>query len=381
MSDFTRPVVPDTKTKEGTAKRNILRKGQSSSSLRKRSASGAGADLDDGTLNPAAAAIDRGDPNYDSEDDGYAGFAKAAASNRPRYRRAYGEVLVGESKMTLMEYKSEIIPIVSEYLATGELGEVVTSLEQVAAPEYSYEFVKRAITMSLDHADRERERVSKLLSRGYPDLFSSNMVGKAFERCFEQVDETEKDCPNVREILSIFLARCIVDEVLPPSFMSDNVVCNLGGEIVEHAKRMLTLGPGGANIERIWGPGDGRPVEEMKVAIDTILKEFLASSDLEEAARCIKELNAPEFMHEVLKRAITLVMDKDENAQQSVSNLLIYLVEKDMITTGQAVKGFKRIHDRLDDLILDIPTAGSALAKFSAWAVQEDLLPRDFSFD
>jgi programmed cell death protein 4 len=44
---------------------------------------------------------------------------------------------------------------------------------------------------------------------------------------------------------------------------------------------------------------DGRPVEEMKIAIDQLLQEYLLSSDLEEATRCIKELNAPLFSHEV----------------------------------------------------------------------------------
>ena len=83
-------------------------------------------------------------------------------------------------------------------------------------------------------------------------------------------------------------------------------------------------------------------------------------------------------MHEIIKRAITIVLDKDDGAQQSISNLLIFLVEKDMITTGQAEKAFKRLHDRLDDLVLDVPNAGSTLAKFTAWAVQEDILSSKF---
>lgn len=49
------------------------------------------------------------------------------------------------------------------------------------------------------------------------------------------------------------------------------------------------------------GYADGRPVEEMKIAIDQLLQEYLLSSDLEEATRCIKELNAPLFAHEVVK--------------------------------------------------------------------------------
>lgn len=329
-------------------------------------------------MNPASAALDERDPNYDSEDDGGAGFLAAAAANRPK--RAYGDALVGSSKLTLTAYKKAVGSVITEYLVSADIDDTFASLENINAPEYAFEFVKRAITMSLDQNDRERERVSKLLCRGYPNTFSANMIGKAFERLFEMADDTEKDCPNAKEMLSIFLARCIVDEVLPPSFLKDAVVCNLGGSIVDHTKRMLTLGPSGADLERIWGPGDGRPIEEMKLAIDTLLSEFLASSDPDEATRCIKELNAPHYMHEVLKRAITMVLDKGDEAQQAMSNLLIFLIEKDMIPLQQAVTAFRRLHDRLDDLILDVPTAGATLAKFTAWAVEEAILPEGFTY-
>lgn len=85
MADFTKPALPESVTKEGTAKRNIIRKGAGGVSRK------AGKAVDDGSLNPVSGAIDKGDPNYDSEDDGYAGF-QAATINRPRYTRAYNEV-------------------------------------------------------------------------------------------------------------------------------------------------------------------------------------------------------------------------------------------------------------------------------------------------
>lgn len=84
--------------------------------------------------------------------------------------------------------------------------------------------------------------------------------------------------------------RAVVDEVLPPSFLNDPIVCNLGGEVVEHAKRMLSREHVGAKLESCWGPGDGRPVEELKIAVDQLLQEYLLSSDIEEATRCILEL-------------------------------------------------------------------------------------------
>ena len=367
--------LPITKTgEEGTAKRNIQRKGSSSGGGGgPRKASATGGDIDDGSLNFVAGALDRGDPNYDSEDDGYAGFANTKIN-----KRSWGEAIVGNSKMTLTSYKKEITPIIREFLQTGDIEDTIANIERIEAPEYSYEFVKRGINTSLDLNDRERERMSKLLCEGYPNTFSSNMIGKGFERLFELVDEIEKDCPQCREMLSTYLARCVVDEVLPPSFLNDAVVKNLGGEIVEYSKRMLSRDHAGAKLERIWGPGDGRPVDEMKVAVDQLLAEYLVSGDPDEASRCIKELNAPEFFHEIVKRAVSLVVDKDEGPQQVISNLLIALTEKDLLTQAQLIKGFKRLYDRLDDMVLDAPKAPTVLAKFTAWAIDEQLLPQDF---
>ena len=120
-------------------------------------------------------------------------------------------------------------------------------------------------------------------------------------------------------MLATFLARAVVDEVLPPSFIADPVVANLGGDIVVHAKVMLSRDHAGTKLERVWGPGDGRRVEDMKVAIDQLLLEYLASSQTMEAARCVRQLKAPFFHHELVKRALVVALEKTENDRLSIS--------------------------------------------------------------
>jgi programmed cell death protein 4 len=377
MSEFRKKPsnLPETKVgEEGSAKRNILRRGGGGGGG--GGGSGAATRLqDDGSLAAEydSAALDERDPNYDSEEDGGV-FTPPMAHIRP-----YAERRVGLSKMTLTAYKTKVTPIIKEYLSSGDIDDTIANLVGIDAPEYNYEAVKRAVNMSFDASDRERERVSRLLSAGYPEIFSSNMIGKGFERLFELIDEIEKDVPSAREMLSIFLARAVVDEILPPSFLKDAVVCNLGGEIIEHAKRMLSRDHGGARLERVWGPGDGRPVEDMKVATDHLLAEYLVSGDMDEAVRCIKELNAPLFYHEVVKRGVVLVVDKNKEAQDKISALYAYLVERDLLTVGQAVKGFTRLHDLLSDLILDAPASGAVLAYMTNESIVAGVLPGDFS--
>jgi programmed cell death protein 4 len=157
------------------------------------------------------------------------------------------------------------------------------------------------------------------------------------------------------------------------------VVANLGGDIVEHAKLLLSRDHGGSKLEKIWGPGDGRPVEELKVAIDQLLQEFLLSGDTGEASRCIVELNSPLFSHEVVKRLVVNSLDKEEEKQLQMSQLLAHLVKFEIVSTEQAIKGFKRLIDSLPDLILDTPNAKNIVASFVKRAKADGALPLNFS--
>lgn len=369
--------APVTRTGEaGTAKRNILRrnskeKGKSGGGMERRK-NAPGASIDDGSMYNDPHAMNEDDPNYDDPREQDNGLAFNGI-----YRFMDDRVGVGASTMTLPSYKKSITPFIAEYFVSGDAQNLIDEVNDLNTPEYGYELAKRAINMSLDKGDRERELVSRMLSAAYPECLSSSMIGKGFERLFELVDEIEKDCPAAREMITTFLARAVVDEVVPPSFLADAVVCNLGGEVVAHAKRMLSRDHAGAQLERIWGPGDGRPVEDLKVAVDQLLQEYLSSSLLDEAARCIRELAANHFHHEIVKRAIKCAIDKSPEMQERMSQLLNYLVEQDVISQPQCIKGFRRVYGIMSDLVLDTPNAPTLVDAFTERAITQGVLPEE----
>jgi programmed cell death protein 4 len=293
----------------GSSKRNILRRG---APPKERKAGAPTNVVDDGTGYNDSPALDEQDPNYDSE---HETPREAARFTRP----TSGSMDVGAAKMTLQKFKHLVEPLIHEYFVSGDAVETLTSLQELDAAQYSYEFVKRVVNMSLDKSDRERELVSRLLSTAYPDTLSSNSIGKGFERLLELSDEIEKDAPAAKDMMATFLARAVIDEILPPSFIADPVVANLGGEIIDHTKVMLSRDHAGAKLERIWGPGDGRPVEEMKLAVDQLLLEYVAARQVEEAARCVKQLNAPLFHHELVKRLLVIALEKSEEDRNALS--------------------------------------------------------------
>lgn len=180
-------------------------------------------------------------------------------------------------------------------------------------------------------------------------------------------------------MLAIFIARGVVDEIVPPSFLEDPFINRYAPDIAAEAIKKLSINHGTARMEKAWGPGDGRPVEELKVAIDQLTKEYLLSSDLEEAARCVRELNVPHFHHEVVKRGITNSLEEGGEATGvAMSSLLAYLVAQEIVSSDQLRKGFERFKMVLSDVALDIPNASALFKSIVARAISDGILPSNF---
>lgn len=116
----------------------------------------------------------------------------------------------------------------------------------------------------------------------------------------------------------------------------------------------------------------------MKVVVDQLLQEYLLSGELEEAVRCIAELRAPLFAHEVVKRAVIHALDKPSEKQLQISKLLTHLNKEELLSIAQAEMGFQRLHTALPDLTLDSPNAAAVLQEFKKRAVQDGVLPATF---
>jgi programmed cell death protein 4 len=163
--------------------------------------------------------------------------------------------------LTLSEFKTRLSTILEEFFLSEDIDEALRSISELDSSAYHYEIVKRGVNMSLDRKDHERELISKLLSAAYPHVLGSGQVGKGFERLFEMIDDIQLDAPAACPLVAAFLARAVVDEILPPSFLRSPSIASLGGEIVEAARRMLSRDHVLSRVEKVWGPGDGRPVE------------------------------------------------------------------------------------------------------------------------
>lgn len=358
---------------EGGSKRNIERRG-SKTHTGGGGGKGLWSSVDDGSVGTVP--LDIQDPNYDLDENTSYILVSDMLHSASDAQSAHEE---GPApSLSLSEFKQRLSTIFEEYFLSEDVEEVIRSLKELNSRCFHYEIIKRGISMSLDKKDHERELVSRLLSDCYPALLDSDEVGRGFQRLFEMIDDIQLDAPAARPLVASFLARAVADEILVPAFLRDPVIVRLGGEMVEGAKRLLSRDHVLSRLERVWGPGDGRSVPELKVAIDQLLDEYLLSRQLDEAAQCIKELNCQHFHHEVVKRAVQHALDKSESDCTAMSRLLSFLHSTEVISSAQMELGFDRLLEALPDLCLDAPTAGKLLDKFIDQGVQDGCLPDNF---
>ncbi|CAN6814225.1 unnamed protein product [Brassica oleracea] len=287
--------------------------------------------------------LDKNDPNYDSGEG------------------AYDELVDSPVSDPLDDYKKAVGSIIEEYFTTGDVKVAASDLRELGSSEYHPYFTKRLVSMAMDRHDKEKEMASVLLSALYADVILPDQIRDGFIRLLRSVDDLAVDIPDAVNVLALFIARAIVDEILPPVFLARSKKnlpeSSKGFQVIVTAEKSYLSAPHHAElVERKWGGSTHTTVEETKKKISEILKEYVENGDTYEACRCIRELGVTFFHHEVVKRALVLAMES-QAAEPLILRLLNEAAEEGLISSSQMVKGFNRVAESLDDLALDIPSA------------------------
>jgi programmed cell death protein 4 len=150
------------------------------------------------------------------------------------------------------------------------------------------------------------------------------------------------DTPDAATVLANFLARAVADDCLPPRYVydlselakssasltepngveepkengaeakEDESVVNTHSRVtITRAETLLSLKHGLVRLDNVWGVGGGtRPVKSLIRQMVLLLREYLSSGDINEAARCLKELEVPHFHHELVYEVMTLTFSQ-----------------------------------------------------------------------
>lgn len=258
----------------------------------------------------------------------------------------------------LTAFKAAAKDVLREFFASGDAQTAYNSLSKLDGPYFRYEVVKCAVSLALDGGNRERELASQLLSAlhgaGY---LTMGAVGKGFERLYESASDLLLDVPDAEIALAKFTARAVVDDILPPAFLTTSHVEAAGGDIIARARVMLSVKHAGIRIERVWGANEANSdVGELKAAFQQIVAEYFDSKDGAEAVRCVKAMGVPHLGHALVKRAFTSAWDKRQ-PMSAVVQLLKTLFEEGALSEAQLVAGLQYVRDDMSDLALDAPQA------------------------
>ncbi|KAK9119932.1 hypothetical protein Scep_018025 [Stephania cephalantha] len=312
----------------------------------------------------SGAHIDRNDPNYDSGEEPYQ--------------------LVGSTiSDPLDEYKKAVAVLIEEYFSTGDVELAGSDLRDLGSGEYHPYFIKRLVSMAMDRHDKEKEMASVLLSALYADVISSAQISQGFFILLEAADDLAVDILDAVDTSALFIARAVVDDILPPAFLNKAKKAlpesSKGLEVIQIAEKSYLSAPHHAElVEKRWGGSTHITVEEVKKKISDLLREFVESGDTTEACRCIRQLGVSFFHHEVVKRSLVLAMEIP-SGEPLIMKLLKEAAQEGLISSSQMLKGFSRLAESLDDLSLDIPAAKPLFESLVPKAISEGWLDASFT--
>lgn len=306
--------------------------------------------------------IDVKDPNYDSE------YEK-------EQNLEFGSISPAVSEEDL---EKVVAPLIVEYFEHGDSNEVLYSLEELNLSQVRAALVALVIQLSLERKPSHREMASVLLSDICDRILAEADIESGLKLLLDSIVDISLDCPEATTWIGNFAARCVADDCLFPMFLREkshepDSLSDKAKECLAHASALLKMPHGLVRLDNVWGTGGGnRPVQSLIKQIRLILQEYLVSGDLDEAQRCLRELEVPHFHHEFVYEALVMAIeDMHEAAILSLVKLLKASDQSAIVTPQQMQRGFERVYSEMSDIVIDVPAAYSVLEKIVNRCVQD----------
>jgi len=269
--------------------------------------------------------------------------------------------------------KQLIMDILTEYFGSGNIQECIAMVLEAKLGNHA-SFIRHTMIVAMEKQPYERELVSQLFAALRLSIAPEDQFCEAFQIILNKLEEIVIDIPQAVDMTSKFMARAVIDEVVPPSFVK---TCDLADL---HAEECVTLTKSIINqkhrthrVAHIWGPADLASIKRLKEEFRSILEEYINTKDRFEAERCLNKLSLPHsHVHFVIQGIRMGIVDRAK--QQSLADLFSYLNQSGVIGTSQAQRGFAYVEESLEDTKLDAPNAPADLKQFQVLAQQQGWL-------
>lgn len=331
--------------------------------------------------------IDSKDPNYDSEDEN---VVMVCVENHDQQQ-------IGKAKHNAIDdddddensnfenlkelnpenLEAEIKLIVLEYFHNGDTIEVIDHLKCYNLNKMKSHLIAYLVQIALEHNNTCKELMSRLLRDLTEELFAEKDFVRGFDLLLKNLADLTLDNPDAPEKVGTFIARAIADKVLPKVYLercltnqnNNSILPDLSidkiNKAIESARLLVNINDHLFQLSHIWGNKGGfLAVKELTDKINELIQEYHDSGDMNEAIRCLKDLNVPHFHHEFIFEALDFALQKgNDHAIDLITTLLNNLCKSVIVTYDQLKIGFTRLFDLLPDISLDVPNANSLLDK------------------
>jgi len=258
-----------------------------------------------------------------------------------------------------------------EYLQYGEYGVLSNGISNLNKPNYTHEFVRLIVDMSLDFGEVERRMLKKLFLQLKDDgLLMEEDVQHGMALVLSDLEEIQLDVPHCGGMIAGIMGDCIRGELLAAEVVKQIESCDYG---LEPGKQILikTLKSTPEYSRRIWH-GRGTVFHEMDLAI----MEYFDSRDLNEVARIVGELHLNAALDaEFVQRIVVAGLEKRK--MQVGLNLIHYM--KDTFwaeeLVGDAIMDLRGMQEEYEK---DIPGVHFLLDECVRLSVEQGLLGEEF---
>lgn len=307
-------------------------------------------------------ASDPNDPNYDDQN---------LDTVRLKVIELSPDRIADEDEVSDEDLCKLIHTIILEYYNHGDTEDAFLSLEDLSWRDSQRALlVVTAVELAMDHKPSHREMTSVLMADLYHHTLTDQHYSKGYDLLINNLPELVIDTPEAPTILGNFIARSIADDCIPPKFLTSykgKVESDVSARCLNRAQSLLSMRHGLVRLDAVWGIGGGtRPVKHLVKKMNLLLHEYLSSDDVQEAQRCLIELEVPHFHHELVYEAVVLGLEKmDERSLNLIVKLLTALHTTVVVTPNQMKEGFLRVFDDLPQITLDVPPAHALLEKIA----------------
>ncbi|KAH7648879.1 hypothetical protein FG379_002349 [Cryptosporidium bovis] len=257
---------------------------------------------------------------------------------------------------------------------------------------FNHEFVKFVIKSSMSRNDSQRELVSSGLNLISPSIINSVDISLGLMRILGDLDDLSLDVTNACELTTKFISRCVVDELIPPSFVAVNLILHMGGpggtQSLKMAEEFLTGKP--RNILRlqtknIWNKKTVTEDRVFETELTNILNNYSSELDKRECIKSLHSLNIAEkekavrliinyFIEKTLKNNSSCNSNNDVELNVGLS-LLEYLLSQGFLDEDIIMEGFNNSYEKISNFSFDSSQVQTVFDLFIKRAKKRALLP------